>query len=126
MRTRIKAVLAAPVVAGLVGGLGLATVLKAVPPAHADSTFAHYGYEGDYNAWAYRDELRYVGLLHEDIYNARSLSARLCGERAEGYTEYQVGVHLDQSPDGYTIAQEVAMVAGAEWHFCPEYYAPAR
>ena len=112
--------------AALVGIAAAAIAVGVAAPAHADSTFAHYGYEGDYNAWAYRDELRYVGLLHEDIYNARSLSARLCGERAEGYTEYQVGVHLDQSPDGYTTAQEVAMVAGAEWHFCPEYYPPAR
>jgi hypothetical protein len=44
---------------------------------------------------------------HYDWFNADDVrvgdvlsSARLCGERAKGYTEYQVAVHLDQSPEG--------------------------
>jgi hypothetical protein len=40
--------------------------------------------------------------------------------------QQQVAAQADASPDGYTIAQEVAMVNGAEWHFCPEYYVTAR
>jgi hypothetical protein len=38
MKTSTKVALAAPVVAGLVGGLGLGTVLKAAP-AHACTTY---------------------------------------------------------------------------------------
>jgi hypothetical protein len=108
----------------VLGGGMLAAVAVGVvvaTPASADSTFAHYGHKGDYDAFAYRDELRYVGINHEDAHNAGDLAGRLCNERAEGYSEYQVAYHLDQSPDGYTTAQEVAMVAGAEYHFCPQY-----
>jgi Protein of unknown function (DUF732) len=106
--------IAAGVVAGAMLGMG---------GAHADpgSGFAHYGYRGDRDAWSYRDELRYVGLNHEDARNANDLAWRLCNERAQGYSEYQVAAHLDVSPDGYTVQQEVAMVAGAEYHFCPMY-----
>jgi hypothetical protein len=113
MKTRIKVALTAPVIAGLFGGLG--TIAK----AHADEEFANYGYQGDHSAIAYRDELRYVGLHHEDVRNARDLAGRLCGEFAEGYNTSQVFDHLDRSPDGYTTTQEVAMVDGALYHFCP-------
>jgi hypothetical protein len=113
-----KIVLAAPLIAGLVGGLGLGTI----GTAHADSEdFAIYGYKGDGDPFAYRDELRMAGLNHEDVHNARDLSGRLCAERALGYTQRQVLWHLEQSPDGYTVHQQVAMLGGAEFHFCPSF-----
>jgi hypothetical protein len=107
----------------LAGIVAAGAVMCAVPgTAHADvPDFAIYGYQGDHDPFAYRDELRVAGLNHEDVDNARNLSGRLCGERAEGYTQRQVIWHLDQSPDGYTVHQEVAMLGGAEFHFCPQY-----
>jgi hypothetical protein len=96
-------------------------------PSHADpGDFASYGSKGDYSAFAFRNELRYVGLYHEDEHNAADLAGRLCAERADGYTERQVMRHLENNPDDYTVNQIVAMVLGAEWHFCPDYYVPSR
>jgi hypothetical protein len=113
LRTKIAAACAGLITAG---GVGLGTIA----PAHADD-FAHYGYMGDHDPFSYRDELRMAGLNHEDVHNAHDLAGRLCGERAEGYTQRQVLNHLEASPDDYTVHQDVAMLGGAEYHFCPQF-----
>jgi hypothetical protein len=87
--------------------------------AHAD--IAVIGSEGDMNPYHYRDELRYSGLLHEDVANAASLGPRVCGQLAMGYTADQIMRDLDPSSSYYTVEQEVVIVNNAEFHFCPEY-----
>jgi Protein of unknown function (DUF732) len=106
----------------MIGGIAAAAVgvsLALAPQANA--TLATIGERGDHSAINYRDELRYAGINHEDQWNAADLGSRLCEERYEGYTRRQVERHLSYSPDDYTTEQIVAMVMGAEFHFCPEY-----
>ncbi len=71
------------------------------------------------DTYHYRDELRYTGLYHGDVGNARSLAARVCGKRAIGYNEEQLIRGLEYAVDQYTPEQAVMIVGGAEFHFCP-------
>jgi hypothetical protein len=87
----------------------------------AHATAAAIGREGDFDPYNYRDELRYTGLYHEDVTNAYSLATRICGKRAMGYSSGQLMDGFIYSPDQYTVEQAVAIVRGAEWHFCPAY-----
>ena len=99
---------AAPFVAGFI---------CVAPQAHADT----YGYRGDGDPFAFRDELFAEGLYHEDVGNALSLGQRVCAARRGGFTEEQVVSSLDNY-DEYTAGQAVEIVMGGEWHFCPRYY----
>jgi hypothetical protein len=106
----------------IVGGIAAGTVVLGIAMASpAGATPSVIGDRGDHSAINYRDELRYSGLHHEDQWNAADLGSRLCSERYEGYSRRQVERELFYSPDDYTNEQIVAMVMGAEWHFCPEY-----
>jgi hypothetical protein len=106
----------------ILGGLAAGMVSLGIAMASpAGATIATIGAQGDHSAVNYRDELRYAGLRHEDQWNAADLGSRLCAERYEGYSRRQVERELAYSPDDYTAEQIIAMVMGAEWHFCPEY-----
>jgi len=105
----------------ILGGFAAATVALGVGLASpASATMATIGERGDYNPYNYRDELRYTGLNHEDVYNASSLGPRVCVRRQMGYTEEQLVSSLDDGPD-YTAEQAVEIVMGGEYHFCPSY-----
>jgi hypothetical protein len=100
--------------AALAAGIATAIPANAIPSVIGD--------EGDYSALNYRDELRYSGLYHEDVSNATELGPRICRQRAEGYSSSWLEDGLIYSPDRYTVEQAVAIVRGAEWHFCPVYW----
>jgi hypothetical protein len=116
MKAHTKVALAAPVIAGLVGGLGLGTGLKAVPAAHADT----YGSVGDHDKYSFMYELHSVGMSGTPD-SARNLANIVCGKRAEGYTESRVIEYAENPPDPMPKSWAVEVVHGAEYHFCPQY-----
>ena len=118
MRTRIKVALAG-VATVLVGCGGGAAETLLAPTAHA--TMSVIGREGDMSPYNYRDELRYAGLLHEDADNAAMLGRRICGQKDMGYTARKITWLLDPDDTYYTGEQDVVLVRGAEFHFCPVY-----
>jgi hypothetical protein len=106
----------------IVGCLAAGAVALSVAAAGpAGATLATIGGRGDHSAVNYRDELRYAGIAHEDAVNAADLGSRLCAKRYEDYSERQLIRQLDGPDTPYTVEEAVAMVTGAEWHFCPEY-----
>jgi hypothetical protein len=102
-----------------VGAAMISAMAAAVGAGPARADIAVIGSEGDWNAYHYRDELRYAGLLHEDVDNAASLGPRVCRQLAMGYTGDQVMRSLDPDSSYYTIEQDVVIVRGAAFHFCP-------
>jgi hypothetical protein len=105
----------------IIGGIAAAAIAVGLATAgSAGATVATIGERGDHNPYNYRNELRYTGLNHEDVYNAASLGPRVCVRRQMGYTEGQLVSSLDDGPD-YTAEQAVEIVMGGEYHFCPSY-----
>jgi hypothetical protein len=98
-----------------------AMVAAVIGAGSAHATIAVIGSEGDMNPYNYRDELRYAGLLHEDVNNAASLGPMVCRQRAMGYSGDQIMRLLDPSSSYYTAEQDVVIVGNAEFHFCPVY-----
>ena len=77
----------------------MASAIIGAGSAHAD--IAVIGSEGDWDAYHYRDELRYAGLVHEDVDNAASLGPRVCRLLSMGYSGDQVMRSLD--PDSQLL-----------------------
>jgi hypothetical protein len=103
-----------------IGGLAavaIAGVIATAGTAHA--TGAVIDDKGDYDPYNFRDELRYAGIVHEDVNNAAELGPRICRQRAEGYSSSWL--EDDLISNDYTVEQAVAIVRGAEWHFCSTY-----
>jgi hypothetical protein len=100
----------------IVGGMAGGVLLAAGP---ASATGAVIGDEGDYNPDNFRDELRYAGIYHEDVSNASELGPRICRQRAQGFSSSWL--EDDLISNDYAVEQAVAIVRGAEWHFCPRY-----
>jgi hypothetical protein len=107
----------------MVGGVAAAAIAAAgiVAAGPAGATAAVIGGAGDHSAPNYRDELRYAGISHEDAVNAADLGSRLCAKRYVGYSEEQLILDLAGPGTPYNTEESVAMVLGAEFHFCPGY-----
>jgi hypothetical protein len=110
-----------------VGGFATVAVALGISVGFAGraSAIETIGQRGDMNPYNYRDELRVVGLYHEDVNNAASLGPRICAQRAMGYTEIRLIDSLIGPDPLYSVVQSFQIVEGAEWHFCPGYYSLA-
>jgi hypothetical protein len=100
---------------GIVAAAIAAVGIAAAGPAGA--TVAVIGAEGDHSAVYYAAELQYAG-MNEYTWQAASLGPNVCEQRSEGYSERQL-IRLWDGPT--TAEQSVAIVDGAEFHFCPGY-----
>lgn len=111
MRNGIKVALVGAAITAV--GLGFATT--------ANATNATIGERGDMSAVNYRDELGYAN-IREYTWQAQTLGPSVCSYREQGYTEDALIGAEEGAPGYYKVEQSVAIVMGAEWHFCPEYF----
>jgi hypothetical protein len=114
MKITTKVALAAPVVAGIVGGLGLGAM---APSAHADSQIV--GIRGDQSAVGYEMELSQDGWTMTPG-QARQNAANVCGQRMLGVSETQI-IHALENGNVPTFDIAFDLAYGAEFHFCPAY-----
>jgi hypothetical protein len=121
MKTHTKVALAVPVIAGLVGGVGVGVIVNA-PPAKA--TTSTHGSMDDHSSYAYMLELNDVGIPGTSS-EAGHLAVTVCGERAQGVPEDVLidGLKKRGVIDGVVVTYSVAIavVMGAEFHFCSDY-----
>lgn len=104
--------------AALLGGVGAATAHAEPNVSVAPNGSRYYGDQGDGNGLAYLTELRDVGLTDGTPVGAAVLGGQICAQRAQGATELALLKAAEAS--GWTMAQAVAKVVHAEYHFCPD------
>jgi hypothetical protein len=124
MRARTKVALAAPVVAGLVGGLGLGTIYTATP-AHAytatgDTSGAFSGPAGDRDAGAMWTDVHSFLPGWSQTKDA-TLATTICYRLATGSSEGKITAEVANGDSSEVNAIQYVIHA-AEWHYCPEYY----
>lgn len=105
-----SALVAASLSLGMLLGVVLAT------PASAST----YGHQGDDDAYALIREMRDDGYTGSVDY-AQHLAVDICVNRAEGKSQDYL-IHYSEQTS--TMELSIATVYGAEWHFCPAYFAP--
>jgi hypothetical protein len=112
----------------MVAGIGLAA------PASASNN----GYQGDRDAYAFTQDLREGNPRDPDnvtytgtVAHAQQMANTICDWRAKGFSQSALSdgyvwqwlgdpQPTADNPDGLAIA----VVYGAEWHFCPAYFVP--
>jgi hypothetical protein len=110
--TRTTAAVALPIISLGVGILG---TLFGSGTASADV----HGTLGDQNEYAYATELYDQG-FKGSIADARSAGALACSQRTEGVGQKPMMDFISTLP-GVTPGLAVAIVMGAEFHFCTEH-----
>lgn len=118
------------VVGGIVAGglmLGAAGLVIGAGLAHADT----YGARGDHSGYALARELEADGWIATSE-QTRDMAITVCEQRAAGNSTDTVIDHWETnfahkgvptSHDQIVLAVDITL--GGEWHFCPEYGAPA-
>jgi hypothetical protein len=104
--------------AALLGGTGVATAHAEPGVTVAPGGSRYYGDQGDGNGLAYLAELRDVGLTGGTPVDAAVMARGVCMQRAQGTTALALVESYKASGD--MLAQAVAIVNHAEWHFCPD------
>lgn len=103
-------------------GVGVIVLILALAGLVLGAGLAKADTRGDMNAYAYLSEINSSG-MSGSVFSARNLASTVCEKRAEGITESEAISYMEAPPPPIaTHHQEVAMVLGAEWHFCPSYY----
>jgi hypothetical protein len=111
------------------------TAAAAVIPAQAHAIpSVVYGTKGDRSVNAYLAELNYQGIRVSVDY-ANGMAGDVCRARSQGITEYDLLVYLTAQaphqqvgplptlsiPTQQSSDSAVAVVYGAEYHFCPQF-----
>ena len=106
----------------VIGGVVAAAAMLLMAACVLFAGLAHASSEGDRDASAYAAELAIAG-LPAPAYSAQRLAGTICERRSEGISESAAIAYMEAPPPPIASHhQAMAIVMGAEWHFCPAYY----
>jgi hypothetical protein len=110
----MRKILAAGMLAGAVAVIGAGTV-------HASNNdFAGSGHQGDHDASAYRVDI--TGFATGTVAEAGSVANGICTQLRSGVSEGRLVAAIADYQQS-DVSDATYIVRGAEWHFCPSYYA---
>jgi hypothetical protein len=117
----LKKMITATLVAGaLINGLFGAGIAHADVNYDNDGTYGG-GYMGDHDGYAYGKQLRHLGAPGWGANDAQDFAGVMCHDLTLGVTKEQL-IDLGAST-GISRARAELALHGAEFHFCPDYYA---